>query len=233
MNKNLILSIVAIGMIVVLFMTIKGCREAQESLNNTQGELYSVKEGFQREKKVWYDKDSLQHITIRTTQLEKESLENYVKDLAKKLSIKPKQIESRDGVTISTAISGQLVRDTIRTTDSFYKDYKFSYSDEWVELSVTQKDSMLYEFFLKTSDTLTTTSYWKRRWFLGEKRWYTDVFNTNPYNELQSIVSLRTTPKKNVKVLLAPYVGVGWNGKELVPNIGIGIVYYPLSLKIR
>jgi len=230
---SIVLAIIVVLGIEILF-GVRSCNEKQTYIDGLENELYSLKDSFQREKKIWRDKDSQQHISIRTTQITAPQLIGYVRQDAKKLGIKTKQINSKSSVVVTTSISELILKRDTTYIDSSKTIYpEFNYQDEWLTVDIKQFDSLNFILNLSTFDTLTSIKYWKRTWVLGKKRWYTDVRTNSPYNELMSSISLETLPPRKTSIYLAPYFGVGYDGRNIRPSLGLGLIYTGISLKLR
>lgn len=222
--KNVVVLGVILALMLGLFFSIKSCRNERTKRKYLETSLAFERDSFSTYFEIWKDRNSLTHYTTESVQLDRDRLNEYIKELEEKLNVKPKQIEGKDRIVTETKIQKELVY--------VDKDSTWRYKDNYIDVLVTE-DSSFKTFTLDSKDTLVRTTYWKRKWLLSDKKYYTDISNTNPYNKTTSIISLQLADPKPVKFILGPVVGVGWNGKEIQPYIGVGAMFYPLSFKIR
>jgi hypothetical protein len=159
--------------------------------------------------KHWKDDNGRIHATAKNNLIDKLVLEQENIEQARLLKIKPKQIQGKTVYTTNT--------DLIVKFDTMYKD-------NYIEIEKT-KDSLR----ISMKDTFTKTEYWKRKWFLAPKQYYTDISNTNPYVKVEKI-TMMTAKKKTPTFIIGG--GVSYNPlvNQFVPSITI--LYYPLTIKL-
>lgn len=155
----------------VLFFGVKGCQQEVKlsSFINTQKLLIKQSQDSAKHYKDLYGKE---HAYAEKLIVNKLYLENELKQVSKELKIKPKQIKSITGVTTDGKFK-TVIRDTV---------YSFKDNDVYI---YRNKDTFGFEL----KDSLIITDYWKRRWFLGRKRYYIDISNTNQYIRIKKIVA--------------------------------------------
>lgn len=182
----------------------KNCNESKLK-KDLQAQLKKINEQYDSTR---YYKDiyGKEHAVSEKLYVDRVVLQNEIKWLSKELSIKPKQIKG------STKITTQI--------DTFFK-FETIYKDPYIKI-VKSHDTIR----LKLSDTLQVTDYWKRKWIFGQKKYYVDVKNSNPYVKTTSIISREIKVKKPT-ILIGP--SVLFNGNI---SVGISILYYPLTLKL-
>lgn len=190
--------------ILVFFVFYKNCKEnkLEKSLMSYQEKLDNQIDSIVHYKDI-YGKE---HAVSEKLYVDRVVLQNEIKWLSKELSIKPKQIKG------STKIATQI--------DTFFK-FDTVYKDPYIQI-VKSHDTIK----LKLTDTLQVTDYWKRKWILGQKKYYVDVKNSNPYVKTTSIMAREIKVKKPT-ILIGP--SVLFNGNI---SVGISILYYPLTLKL-
>lgn len=190
--------------ILVFFVFYKNCKEnkLEKSLMSYQEKLDNQVDSTIHYKDI-YGKE---HAVSEKLYVDRVVLQNEIKWLSKELSIKPKQIKG------STRIVNQI--------DTFFK-FDTVYKDPYIQI-VKSHDTIR----LKLTDTLQVTDYWKRKWVLGQKKYYVDVKNSNPYVKTTSIMAREIKVKKPT-ILIGP--SVLFNGNI---SVGISILYYPLTLKL-
>lgn len=182
----------------------KNCNESKLK-KDLQAQLKKINDQYDSTR---YYKDiyGKEHAVSEKLYVDRVVLQNEIKWLSKELSIKPKQIKG------STKITTKI--------DTFFK-FESIYKDPYIKL-VKSHDTIR----LKLSDTLQVTDYWKRKWIFGQKKYYVDIKNSNPYVKTTSIISKEIKVKKPT-ILIGP--SVLFNGNI---SVGISILYYPLTLKL-
>jgi len=189
--------------------------------------------------KIWKDKYGQEHIQNIQLLLTAGDLQTQIKRQATVLKIDTKQITGETTGEFYLAADEAVHVDTVYVDSSKkVKSLEFSYKDKWIGIHGCLgqcKDSVHVEGI----DTLNETTYWKRKWLLGDKIQYTDIYNSNPYIHMTGIKSLALA-NKEPKILIAPVVSIGYGTSNLtdhspIPNlqIGIAIVPYSFSFKIR
>lgn len=193
-----------IVLILVSLLGFKGCQ--QNKLEKTLSDYQKRLDNQWDSTRHYKDKYNKEHAVAEKVIVEKYILQNDLKWLSEELRIKPKQIRGSSKIT--------TVIDTFFKVDSFY-------SDPYVRI-VKVKEGIK----LKLTDTLQVTDYWKRKWFLGNKRYYVDVKNSNPYVKTTSILAREIKVKKPT-IIIGP--SINYNGNL---SVGFSILYYPLTLKL-
>lgn len=195
---------IIILVILVSLLAFKSCQQnkLEKQLSDYQERLDNQWDSTRHYK----DKYGKEHAVAERILVEKYALQNELKWLSKELGIKPKQIKG------TTKIVNEI--DTFFSIDSFY-------SDRYI--TIVKTDSTVK---LKLTDTLQVTDYWKRKWFLGSRKYYVDIKNSNPYVKTTSILAREIKVKKPT-ILIGP--SINYNGNL---SVGFSILYYPLTLKL-
>lgn len=166
----------------------------------------SLYEAFVTENKVWKGEDGLWKNNTKTIEVTKDNLgdvkelENLHKEFdGLKKSIK--NLENYMSVTSSTTITKTIkVKDTIIYNDkdsskTFVKH--FAYKDKWQSDSVAIVGDSA-RFFHSNRDSLVIVGYWDRKWFLGKKRYFTEVKSYNPNTKIDYQRSIKIKRKKSL-----------------------------------
>lgn len=176
----------------------------------------------QSDVKYWKDKNDELHATVEAVKLEKKQLKHEVDSITNLIKIKQRQITGFSKTSNEIVVSVQP-----HITDTFFvqkeckgdsvkvaEGYSFAWKDEWMDISGkigTGNDSI----YIAGTDTISKTEYWKRSWFLGAKKNYIDIHNSN----------------KHIKT--KGYSGVQFIGRNKPYSVGIGVqVGYPVNQPI-
>lgn len=194
--------IIILGLISLVVF--RGCQQSK-----LEKELLAYQERLDNQwdsTKHYKDKFNEEHAVAERVTVEKYVLQNELKWISQELKIKPKQVKGTTRI--------------VTNIDTFFKMDTF-YQDPYVKI-VKIKDTLR----LKLTDTLQVVDYWKKKWFLGSKKYYVDIKNSNPYVKTTSIIAREIKVKKPT-ILIGP--AINYNGNL---SVGISILYYPLTLKL-
>lgn len=178
--------------------------------------------------KHWMDKFNNEHSTVKSLLIEKQNLATAFYNVSKKLNIKPEDVKSETNVTSNFTFSSTMQTDTIYLPDSSKETVK--YIDNKYVKAKLYKDVL----DLKVYDNYTITSYMKREHFYSfSKAEFLDISTENPYVTITNLSDKRAKSYQP-KVIIFPYVGVGYSPiKSIIyPSIGIGVSLYKLTYKI-
>lgn len=205
LKSNTLTLILIIG---VFLLAMKGCY-MQKAKNKIVDDYNKLSLSSALEVKHWKDDNGRLHTTAKNNLIDAMVLEQENIELARLLKIKPKQIQ---GKTVYVTVTDLIVKfDTV-------------YKDNYVEIKKT-KDSLR----ISMRDTFTKTEFWKRKWFLAPKQYYTDISNTNPYVKVEKI-TMMTAKKKLPTFIIGPAVSINPFTGTIQPTISI--IYYPFSIKL-
>lgn len=243
-----------IGVTIFLLLSIRSCSNQQREKNSFEKLLNLTKDSLNKDVKFWKDKSNQEHATIEKIKLEKEAMQYYADSLAKVLKIKSKQVEEITTIKTKLKYSSQLSKDTVYRDSLIYvKDtsgkvidsnlskvpvrINFSKNDApWITIkgSVGDRDSIN----VSGTDTLVKVDYWKRKWLLGQKRYYSDITNKNPYIHIEGYRVVELKQARQPVLTIGPSIQLGypinnidWRKPQL--QIGISIQYTPLSIKLK
>lgn len=180
---------------------------------------------------IWKDKYNNEHYKLERLQVDKSVLQVHADSLAKLLKIKPKQVQSythiKSGVSLDQKLKSEIKYDTI-WEDGFKTviEYRpFSYNDKWIDIKgdIGKSDSI----HIKGTDTLTKVNYWKRKWFLGTKHYYSDFSNSNPYIKIEGLKQVEVKQTKSrwgigPSIQMSARLGTPI---EFIPTIGLSLQY--------
>lgn len=185
-----------------------------------------------QEVKYWKDESGNAHATIKKVMYEKEQMKSEVDSIAKVLKIKPKKIIQYVQATakIDTIIKPEyttvVIKDTIKIGDTTRVDstigYKLDYRDS-VFLSIKGVVPSKEGLQVKAQATLSVTDYWKRKWFLGKKKYYFDIGTDNPYITFTNAKSLTLRPPPKLRI--RPGIGVGINYNQTTHKLSPGFQF--------
>jgi hypothetical protein len=184
--------------------------------------------------KVWQDKYNQTHIELERTKVDKAILEVQVDSLARILKIKPKQVESltqiKSDINLDKPLTITNVVDTIQPKEKgqspiINKYTKFQYKDKWIDIvgDVNHKNKIK----IQGQDTLTKTDYWKKKWFLGSRHYYSDISNKNPHINITGVKQVESDIK-DTHWSVGPYIGVGYQAGDFSRaqlSVGISLQY--------
>lgn len=219
-----------IAVVAAVFLTIvcfKACSSKEKAKDKALSQYDKVldKQIDMDGVKVWKDKYDNEHLRLEKIQIEKVVMEHYADSLASLLKIKPKQVQSVTNIKTQVELREKLVVDTVYI-DSTKSYSTFKWSDKWMSIKgdIGKSDSI----YISGVDTLTKTDYWKRKWFLGRKHYYTDISNQNPYIKLNGFKAVELKQKSTPRLGIGPYVGYDVLSKK--PSVGISISYHLIRL---
>ena len=173
--------------------------------------------------KYYKDKAGKIHATVDNTKIESDIKIPEIESVAKTLNIKPKQISGYSQTATLMKVDEKL------NVDSSVKyipcpegkiipvvsQYNFHWNDAWTNINGTVgngNDSV----HVVQRDTLTKVDYWKRKWLLGAKSYYSDIQNSNQH------------------ITTTGYKGVQFIKKEKQWSVGISAqIGYPLNQPIN
>jgi|SRR6476620_4719442 len=104
-------------------------------------------------------------------------------------------------VKISDSLKGKLnFKDTINIDSKGdtvkFKAFKWEVKDKWREVSLKQitPDSVVFKEVQNVP--LDGVLYWKRKWFLGKKRYWAEATSENPHVTIPKLLNLKVGKKK-------------------------------------
>lgn len=208
MKKQTIIRGLEFITVVLLAVFFRGCMESKHDKRIIE-EYKASNIHFALENMRYIDRYNREHVVAKQAVVDKLILEQQVAEQAALLKIKPKQIKGKTEYITNTEIIKQV--DTV-------------YQDAWVKIERGDNDTIKMNLI----DTITLVNYWKRKWFLAPKQQYVDVSNKSPYIRISKVYSIGEKPKQPT-FILGPSVQYGFIPNQA--NIGISLLYFPLTLK--
>lgn len=169
----------------------------------------SIYQAGQQPNKVWQSKDSSWHNQVQNAEVSSSELK-YVKELQgihaefdgvhKSLN----NLENYQKIASVTTIHKTIhEKDTLiyRADSSVIKGKTFSYSDKYTSIKeMIGEDSSWID--IQSKDSLEIAQYWDRSWFLGKKKYQTEIESTNPNTEVVYQQDIKVKRKKGLFKIL-------------------------------
>lgn len=163
---------------------------------NAKREVRRTITSWQDSATYWRDQYGREHVRRSIVQAERDMVRalypTLLDSMARLLKVRPKQIRTIAGV------SGKAT-DTVKvptyipyadTTAGSELNRCFTYRDDYTALQgcvdTGGEATMIYSIEVP----VTLTTFYKRRWFLGRKRWYVDGSSANPAVSLTGLQGL-------------------------------------------
>lgn len=150
--------------------------------------------------KHWHDLWNTEHATKELIQGEKKVLDLFYKhridSLAKRLHLRDKQIQDMTEVLMraegsyTTDVEYITVHDTIPGLAPDWSGMNFEWHDKYLK-TTGFVDSSKAVVFYSIDVPVHITTYWKRKWFLGKKRYYIDGFSPNPNVKILGLTGIK------------------------------------------
>lgn len=177
---KLVLSVLAL--VACLYFFIDGC--SKKAIVKQATQVSAIKADSVR---YYRDLWNTEHASKEQIQGEKKVLDIFYKQkfdsIAKRLGVKEKQLSELKELYLSA--SGKVVTkvDSIPVYVGDTGAVQYMQCFNWHD-SFTVIDGCVYEgvatLNYNISVPVTVSSIWRRRWFLGRKRYYVDAYSTNP-----------------------------------------------------
>ena len=171
---------------------------------------------------------SSEHARIQVLKLNHDAAELLMKGTidsqAKRLQVKPKQITEHSDVGVS---KNGYIEFTMDELDSIIAKYKVEQNSKLP--GVKYRNKMVYIPYADSID-LKLNKFWKRSWFLGNKKWYVDVYSED--------TAVKVYKFKNVAIAdeYGPFA-ISLTGGVTVPNLKpvlvVGVSYTPNFLRFK
>lgn len=179
--------LIVIAVLVAIF-SIKANNRHKEEIKQLKIAAQFKDSGYSSALKEWQDENKKAHTEVDNLYIDRFAILDQYDSISHLLSIKPKQILTASQTAVKLVVNEKLKVDTFYTKvpcngqDSVYvaSAYDLSWRDNyihvWGELG-TDNDSI----HVTGTDTLNRVDYWKRKWFLASKHYYSDFNNSNPH----------------------------------------------------
>lgn len=205
--------------LVVLIVSIKSCNENNRKADDLQKALHYNDSMYNSKLVEWKGKAGELHTQVDNLYVDHFALLNMLDSISKVVRVPVKSIER-----LNSAVNSIMVDDALRVDTGSYKkipcegkdsvivpvDVSFSWKDNYMLVwgSVGSFDSV----HVVGIDTLSRVDYFKKKWLLGAKTYYSDFTNKNPH------------------IKLTGYKGVQFREKEKKWNLGLAVFYgYPVN----
>ncbi len=194
--KNKLVGIIGvILMFLILMLLVSAIRKQQKEISSYKGYIKSQA----TEIKAWKDEKQRWHTQTEITQLRNAQalrlIARYDKDFSDlhknvsslKKNLSNLQYASIVGMKSNYVNRGVPIRDTLIVLN---KDTANAYvvniqdSAGWYSISALAIRDQLLNVNINTRDSLTTVLTYKRKWFLGRKRYYQEIVSHNPHSKV-------------------------------------------------
>ena len=182
--KNQLKNIITISLVVLvcvfLLRDCKGKAKVAKSLKNLEETRSNVK--------TWKDKYNREHSRAESATIRGNKTSQYIQELRglrgdfTELKKNLKNLQSSTSTSTRTITNFRtVVRDSFLIHENFdtIPISIFRYEDDWT-LCKGQYDGDTVYVECNNIDSLHIVGYYKRSWFLGKKRYFTEVISKNP-----------------------------------------------------
>lgn len=165
----------------------------------------SLYETAYRENKVFQHKDSTWHNRTEVATVIKSELQHVkeLQELHREFDGIKKSLQNLENFTQTSQITTihktvKLKDTTIVSVDSIrIHATTFKYVDKWESISgIIISDSIQWDIAHK--DSLKIVQYWDRKWFLGKKKYLTEIRSENPNTIVDYQRSIRAERKRGL-----------------------------------
>jgi hypothetical protein len=187
-NIALILSVV------IAFFSVRGCNDRGQRIKDLKAAQSYNKAAYNSELKKWKDQNNELHVEADNLLVEHFAVLADLDSISHLLSIKPKQVVSYSKTAVEIVANGKPIVDStvkkvsVEGSDSI--DIVTQYDFSWFN-----RDSTLHAWGTVGNgndsvhvwgiDSLSRTDFWKRKWFLGAKQYYSDFHHSN--NDIKTV----------------------------------------------
>jgi hypothetical protein len=189
---------ISIALIVSLGVITKQCSQIKQH-KRAQKELIHILKNDAQIIKQYRDEAGKQHTIIQASRAGNDALKLAlrsgdsllleIKKDVKGLKRNLKNLESATKVrTVVTNVVNTHSTDTVYKGDTAARYYDLNDFPHRYGFAITYNDSINVE--VMTPADLTVVNYWKRKWFLGAKKWECHVITDNPYVDVVGVKSI-------------------------------------------
>jgi hypothetical protein len=215
---------IEVGVVVVLILLL--CIAGWQNAENQRNDIIGVVQHHADSLKYKRDAAGREHAEKLQTIAGREAIEliykHTIDSLTQALRIKPKQINNYITVGVKDTGAFTTTTDTVYLKDSS-KALHFVYNDRWLRMSgiVGKEAQITYAM----TDSLVYVTYTKKKWLLGKKSVYANIYSLNPAVHVTGLESVSIRTERPKRWSAGPYVGYGWNGAVWVPTAGVSVQY--------
>lgn len=218
MKKNTIISIAVFTLLFIGAIAIKSCLDKQTTVKQVKslvtGKIDTVTQ--------WVDADSQKHtkneVYVVSLEAALAAKDGRIQQLKDKLHLRDNQI--KDMIEVMSSSSGTISTPVFVYIDSTRHDsagnplrvQQFNYADEWIQEAGEISNGIAdIDYTVKVPIELTT--YWRRKWFLGKKKYYIDGTSKNPNVTINGLHEVMIRQRIPGRFGIGPYIGVDGGGK--------------------
>jgi hypothetical protein len=238
---------ITIGLLCLfLIFAIKGCEKKNQLINDLKKvSVYS--DSIANSKiTVWKDKYGKEHDRAENLVVLSAAFAQDLDSISRLLKVRPHAITATNKSGFNFNLDEKMHVDTMYEwsappmpdhsgnsiwtpvnspqEDAVIGSINFSWSDNWTKINGSigdGKDSI----HITGTDTLKRTDYWKRKWLLGKKVYYSDFTNSNPHVQLAGYKGMQFADNsKKWSMGITAIIGYPTTGIDLKkPSIYFGI----------
>ena len=204
MQKYKVLFITILILLFIVFMSIISIFILNRKLNNANS-YKTLYESSNKEAITWKDESGKWRSKAEAVEVTNSELKNvkeleYLSEEFEGIKNSLKNLENYNKIGSITTIDKtiKLKDTTIYTIDNqVIKASTFQYNDKWDNISgIIVSDSIQWKVFHK--DSLEVVQYWDRTWFLGKKKYFTEIKSANPNTKIDYQKSIKSKRKKGL-----------------------------------
>jgi hypothetical protein len=192
-----------IFLLLVIFVLFAKLREVSQS-NTSLKNYNNIKE---KEVKVWQDNYGYWRSKAEASEITKDNLKDLeeLKNLSKDFEGVKKSLRNLENyiaTSTSTTINKTInLKDTTIYRDSIaYNLPSFRYDDKWTTINGLIENGKV-DVMVSSRDSLDIVQYWDRKWFLGRKKYFTEVKSFNPNTKVDYQKNIKVKRKRGLFAL--------------------------------
>lgn len=223
-NKEIVIIIVLSFMVLILGIRMNSLKQDKKESDNTIYNLtaevitYKLKDGRSASKIAAFEASNTKALMALN------SKDSTIQELQKETKRYKKRIANGGGVIVvegNTDISGTVPTIVLNSPKL---TYKWSFSDEWVNLSgESRSDSTSFNLGVRNKYTVAIGH--EREKFFSKAKPFAEVTNSNPYSETETVRAFITSKERKKRWGLGLQGGYGFGSEKLHGYIGAGISY--------
>jgi len=189
---------------------------------NSERSLANVRIAMNQEIEVWKDKYGRSNALAEQLRIDRQTMRKHYEEKLSKVPGRIVEVETVRLVTTDTLTLVEVQNDTVLVAQESEgaTGKLFEASDEWSRFEVYNLGfAPAINYHVK--DSVTMTTYSKRKWVFGAKEYFVQGTSHNPNTEIIGLESIKVAEQKRFSI--GPYVGVGFNGRSFDPQIGVGV----------
>lgn len=118
--------------------------------------------------------------------------QSRIDSVCRRLGLREKQIQDMASVIATDAgsFTAPVQPDTMTIHDTLREGLAFKWNDDYLHMAGFVDSSSAYVSY-DIEIPINLTTYWKRRWLLGRKRYYIDGYSNNPRVHLAGLSGIK------------------------------------------